>query len=57
MPPKLSKIPLSIAHLSELEVPPPDLIELSAKAGFSSVGRRIAPGRGGMFVAVARKPQ
>jgi sugar phosphate isomerase/epimerase len=36
-------IPLSIAHLSELEVKPPDLIELSAKAGFSSVGLRVAP--------------
>jgi sugar phosphate isomerase/epimerase len=36
-------IPLSIAHLSELEVPPPDLIELAATAGFSSVGLRTMP--------------
>lgn len=43
MPPRLANIPLSVAHLSELEVAPPDLIELAAKAGFSSVGLRVAP--------------
>lgn len=33
-------VPLSIAHLSELEVAPADLIELAARAGFASVGLR-----------------
>jgi sugar phosphate isomerase/epimerase len=40
-------IPLSLAHLSELAVAPPDLIDLAARAGFASVGLRVmaaAPG-------------
>jgi sugar phosphate isomerase/epimerase len=40
-------IPLSLAHLSELDVPPGDLIELAAGAGFASIGLRTcraAPG-------------
>lgn len=42
-------VPLSLAHLCELDVPPPDLIELSAKAGFASVGLRThAAAPGGM---------
>ncbi len=32
--------PLSLAHLSELDVPPAELIELAARAGFASVGLR-----------------
>ena len=36
-------MPLSIAHLSELEVSPPDLIDLAARAGFASVGLRTNP--------------
>jgi sugar phosphate isomerase/epimerase len=36
-------MPLSIAHLSELDVPPQDLIEYAARAGFASVGLRTNP--------------
>lgn len=36
-------MPLSIAHLSELDLPPPDLIDLAARAGFASVGLRTNP--------------
>jgi sugar phosphate isomerase/epimerase len=39
--------PLSLAHLSELSVPPAELIEMAARAGFASVGLRTcaaAPG-------------
>lgn len=35
--------PLSLAHLSELDVPPAELIELAAAAGFASVGLRTSP--------------
>ncbi len=35
-------IPLSLAHLSELEVPPLELIELAAQAGLASIGLRTA---------------
>ncbi len=35
--------PLSFAHLSELQVPPLDLVDLAARAGFASIGLRIAP--------------
>jgi sugar phosphate isomerase/epimerase len=35
--------PLSLAHLSELQVPPRDLVDLAARAGFASIGLRIAP--------------
>lgn len=35
--------PLSIAHLCELDVPPPRLIELAAAAGLDSVGFRTRP--------------
>lgn len=35
--------PLSLAHLSELQVPPLALVELAARAGFASIGLRIAP--------------
>jgi sugar phosphate isomerase/epimerase len=37
-----TEIPLSIAHLSELDVPPLALIELAARAGLASVGLRTA---------------
>jgi sugar phosphate isomerase/epimerase len=35
--------PLSIAHLCELDVPPPRLIEMAARAGLDSVGFRTRP--------------
>ena len=35
--------PLSLAHLSELEVPPPALAEMAARAGFASIGVRALP--------------
>jgi sugar phosphate isomerase/epimerase len=34
---------LGIAHLTALELPPADLVRLSAKAGFGSVGLRVVP--------------
>ena len=40
-------IPLSLAHLSELAVPPLALVDLAAEAGFTSIGLRMmaaAPG-------------
>ena len=37
-----ANVPLSIAHLCELDVPPAELIEYAATAGLSSVGQRIA---------------
>jgi sugar phosphate isomerase/epimerase len=43
VPATLATLPLSVAHLSELEVPPPQLIEFSARAGFASVGLRVSP--------------
>lgn len=36
-------IPLSIAHLCELDTPPATLIEIAGAAGFASVGLRIEP--------------
>src|SRR6266850_8022730 len=36
-------IPLSLAHLSELNVPPLELVELAARAGFASIGLRTSP--------------
>jgi sugar phosphate isomerase/epimerase len=36
-------VPLSLAHLSELDVPPLALVELAAKAGFASIGLRTSP--------------
>lgn len=35
--------PLSLAHLSELQVPPLALVDLAARAGFASIGLRTAP--------------
>ena len=37
-------IPLSLAHLSELDVPPLELVELAARAGFASIGLRTVAG-------------
>jgi sugar phosphate isomerase/epimerase len=40
-------MPLSVAHLSELDVPPLQLVEFAARAGFASIGLRTnaaAPG-------------
>lgn len=39
----LDTIPLSLAHLSELDVPPLELVELAARAGFASIGLRTSP--------------
>lgn len=36
-------IPLSVAHLSELDVPPLEFVELAARAGFASIGLRTSP--------------
>lgn len=36
-------IPLSLAHLTVLEVAPPALFDLAAEAGFQSVGIRVLP--------------
>jgi len=35
--------PLSLAHLSELEVAPAALVDIAARAGFASIGLRTAP--------------
>ncbi len=43
-------MPLSIAHLSELEVPPLDLVEFAARAGFASIGLRTNPASPGGVV-------
>ncbi len=40
-------VPLSIAHLCELDTAPAKLIEIAGKAGFASVGLRIAPAAAG----------
>ena len=37
-----ASVPLSMAHLCEIDVPPPELIEAAAKAGLASVGLRVA---------------
>jgi len=39
----VADIPLSLAHLSEIEVPPLELVELAARAGFASIGLRTSP--------------
>ena len=38
----MADIPLSLAHLSELDVPPLALVELAARAGFASIGLRTS---------------
>ena len=38
----MSDVPLSLAHLSELDVPPLELVELAARAGFASIGLRTS---------------
>ena len=43
-------IPLSLAHLSELDVPPLELVELAARAGFASIGLRTSPASPGGVV-------
>ncbi|HXF55110.1 MAG TPA: sugar phosphate isomerase/epimerase [Hyphomicrobiaceae bacterium] len=51
-------MPLSVAHLSELEVPPADLIEYAARAGFASIGLRINPAQpGGIAYPLATKAE
>ena len=51
-----SDIPLSLAHLSELDVPPLELVELAARAGFASIGLRTAPSVPGGPVYPLRTP-
>jgi sugar phosphate isomerase/epimerase len=46
----MSDIALSLAHLSELEVPPLELVELAARAGFASIGLRTSPASPGGVV-------
>jgi sugar phosphate isomerase/epimerase len=48
--------PLSLAHLSELAVPPLDLVELAARAGFASIGLRISPASPGGVEYPLRTP-
>ena len=43
-------MPLSIAHLSELDTPPLDYIEFAARAGFASIGLRPNPAAPGGIV-------
>lgn len=43
-------IPLSLAHLSELDVPPLELVALAAHAGFASIGLRTSPASPGGVV-------
>jgi sugar phosphate isomerase/epimerase len=43
-------VPLSLAHLSELDVPPLALVELAARAGFASIGLRTSPASPGGVV-------
>ena len=43
-------VPLSLAHLSELDVPPLQLVPLAAKAGFAAVGLRTSPASPGGIV-------
>jgi len=51
-------MPLSVAHLSELEVPPLKLIEYAARAGFASIGLRTNPATpGGIAYPLARKAE
>ena len=45
-----ANIPLSLAHLSELDVPPLELIALAARAGFASIGLRTSPASPGGVV-------
>ncbi len=42
--------PLSLAHLSELQVPPAELLRIAARAGFASVGFRTLPASPGGIV-------
>ncbi|ALU73427.1 xylose isomerase (plasmid) [Rhodococcus erythropolis R138] len=35
--------PIGLAHLSALQLPPPDLVDAAASAGFSSIGARVHP--------------
>jgi sugar phosphate isomerase/epimerase len=42
--------PLALAHLSVLELPPPQVVETAAAAGFGAVGLRVAPAMPGQHV-------
>ena len=50
-----ANIPLSLAHLSELDVPPLELVELAARAGFASIGLRTSPASSGGVVYPLRR--
>ena len=50
-------VPLSLAHLSELDVPPLELVELAARAGFASIGLRTSPASpGGVVYPLTHAP-
>ena len=51
----MSDVPLSLAHLSELDVPPLELVELAARAGFASIGLRTSPASPGGVVYPLRR--
>ena len=48
--PTANTMPLSIAHLSELDTPPLDYIDFAARAGFASIGLRTNPAAPGGIV-------
>lgn len=50
-------IPLSLAYLSELAVPPLALVELAAQAGFASIGLRMMAAAPGGIEYRLRAPQ
>lgn len=52
----MTDIPLSLAHLSELDVPPFELVEIAARAGFASIGLRTSPSVPGGPVYPLRTP-
>lgn len=56
VPTPLDAIPLSLAHLSELEVGPPELIDLASQAGFASVGIRTSAAMPGGIEYTLRSP-
>jgi sugar phosphate isomerase/epimerase len=52
--PKFADVPFSLAHLSEIDVAPVELLEASRAAGISSIGVRLAPASpGGLAYSLA----
>jgi sugar phosphate isomerase/epimerase len=56
VPAPSENIPLSLAHLSELDVPPIELVALAAAAGFASIGLRTSPASPGGIAYPLRTP-